>query len=43
MLESLFNKVECLKAFIKKRFQRRSSPVDIDKLIRISFVTEHLR
>ena len=40
MLESLFNKVASLKAcnFIKKRFQHRRFPVNIEKFLRTSIL-----
>ena len=43
VLESLFNKAAGLKAFIKKRLQRRCFPVNIAKFLGRSFFTEHLR
>ena len=44
VLESLFNKVACLKAynFIKKRLWHRCFPVNIAKLFRTAFFIEHL-
>ena len=45
VLESLFNKLACLKAckFVKKRLQHRYFPVNIAKFYEQLFVIEHLR
>ena len=38
MLESLFNKVAGVQAFIKKRPEYRCFPVNVAKLLRIAFL-----
>ena len=42
MLESLFNKVIKKSYFIKKILEHRCFPVNIAKLLRTAFFTEHL-